>query len=877
MRSRKLLRSVATTLILAWLPGAALGAQVVPPPTFLPLNQVPVPEPPSLFQYVKNKPAAIRLGKAFYWDMQVGSDGIQACGSCHFSAGADSRLKNTVNPGTRGATPDLTFQVRKPNETLQPSDFPFHQRQNPEFQASPVTRDVNDVVGSQGVKFTQFLNIVPGSAVDNGTPVPDPVFQAGGVNMRRVTARQAPTVVNAVFNFNNFWDGRAHFVFNGVNPFGPLDPSAGVWFNVNGVMVKQPVVIEFGSLASQATGPPLDDTEMSFTGRTFPQLGRKMLSLNPLAKQLVHPGDSVLGPLSQSVLRADGTPSADKGLKGSYLQMIQDAFQNNLWNASGLTPEGFTQMEANFSLFWGLAIQLYEATLVSDQTPLDRFLGGDPTALTPQQQDGFNLFFGPAGCSACHINTELTAASVRNAAFISNAANALIEPMVVASGEQIIYDNGFNNTAMRPTTDDIARGGLGPFNNALTGLPFPLSYSSLAELQSLGNLGFNPLLFPLGTPATPILPPPIPANFRVANEGNFKVPTLRNVELTAPYFHNGGIMTLPDVVDFYVRGGNFPAANQASLDPGIVELVVLQNQPVKQAALVAFLQSLTDERVRNQSAPFDHPEIFVPNGDPDFISVPARDANGNPAPALGVSINPLTSPTGRATQSIGGTVDAGSTVTVSFDTAASAGPVTVNGTTWSALVSGLVKGTNTLTVTASNQAGTSASVKGTITLLSPPNLTLNPVLTPTSSAVQTVSGTVDPGLTPVLVLNTAASAGPVTTSAGGTVWNCTISGLAVGANIITVVALDAAGEVTIRTATLSYQPADGDMNLDGKVDISDALGTLRIAVGLVQPSAEQKLHADVAPLANGVPAPNGVVDVADALLILRKVVGTINF
>ena len=107
MRSRKLLRSVATTLILAWLPGAALGAQVVPPPTFLPLNQVPVPEPPSLFQYVKNKPAAIRLGKAFYWDMQVGSDGIQACGSCHFSAGADSRLKNTVNPGTRGATPDL--------------------------------------------------------------------------------------------------------------------------------------------------------------------------------------------------------------------------------------------------------------------------------------------------------------------------------------------------------------------------------------------------------------------------------------------------------------------------------------------------------------------------------------------------------------------------------------------------------------------------------------------------------------------------------------------------------------------------------------------------------------------------------------------------
>jgi len=512
MTSRTLLRLVATVSILLWLPGSVL-AQVVPPPTFLPLNQIPVPEPPSLFQYVKNKPAAIKLGKAFYWDMQVGSDGIQACGSCHFQAGVDSRLKNTVNPGTRGLVPDTTFQVRGPNETLQPTDFPFHQRQNPEFQASAVLRDSNDVVGSQGVKLNQFVSVQPGSAVDNGTPVPDPVFQAGGVNMRRVTARNAPSVFNAVFNFNNFWDGRAHFVFNGENPFGPLDPSAGVWFNVNNTLTKLPVVIEFASLASQATGPPLDDTEMSYTGRTFPQLGRKMLSLVPLAKQLVHPGDSVLGPLSQSVLLADGTPSPAKGLTGSYQQMIQDAFQNNLWNSSQLTPDGFTQMEANFSLFWGLAIQLYEATLVSDQTPLDRFLGGDASALTPQQQDGFNLFFGAAGCSACHLNTELTAASVRNQAFVSNSANALIEPMVVANGQQIIYDNGFNNTAVRPTTDDIGRGGLSPFTNSLTGVPFPLSFSSLAELQAISNLGFNPNLFPLGTPATPILPPAIPANF----------------------------------------------------------------------------------------------------------------------------------------------------------------------------------------------------------------------------------------------------------------------------------------------------------------------------------------------------------------------------
>src|SRR5262245_30620886 len=42
--------------------------------------------------------AAIQLGKAFFWDMQAGSDG-QACGSCHFHAGADNRTRNQLSPG----------------------------------------------------------------------------------------------------------------------------------------------------------------------------------------------------------------------------------------------------------------------------------------------------------------------------------------------------------------------------------------------------------------------------------------------------------------------------------------------------------------------------------------------------------------------------------------------------------------------------------------------------------------------------------------------------------------------------------------------------------------------------------------------------------
>src|SRR6185369_16515305 len=266
-------------------------------------------------------------------------------------------------------------------------------------------------------------------SVDIGTPVVDPVFQDGGVNMRRVTARNAPSVINAVFNFNNFWDGRAHFIFNGVNPFGPQDTGAKVWFSdAAGILTAQPIQIEMGSLASQATGPPLDGTEMSFGGRTFPQLGRKMLSLTPLGKQVVHPNDSVLGPLSRAVLQA-GKLTGQPGLNITYDQMIRDAFQSTFYQSGNLTPDGFTQMEANFSLFWGLAIQLYEATLISDQTRFDRLLGGDANAITPLEESGMNDFFGVANCFACHGGTELTSASVAAAAFLTNADNKAIEQM----------------------------------------------------------------------------------------------------------------------------------------------------------------------------------------------------------------------------------------------------------------------------------------------------------------------------------------------------------------------------------------------------------------------------------------------------------------
>jgi hypothetical protein len=84
----------------------------------LSLKEVPVPEPMAAFsaapipgsqtnlnfqpltsQFVKDQTALIRLGKALFWDMQTGSDGLMACASCHYNAGVDIRSKNQVSPG----------------------------------------------------------------------------------------------------------------------------------------------------------------------------------------------------------------------------------------------------------------------------------------------------------------------------------------------------------------------------------------------------------------------------------------------------------------------------------------------------------------------------------------------------------------------------------------------------------------------------------------------------------------------------------------------------------------------------------------------------------------------------------------------------------
>ncbi len=100
------------------------------------------------------------------------------------------------------------------------------------------------------------------------------------------------------------------------------------------------------------------------------------------------------------------------------------------------------------------------------------------------------------------------------------------------------------------------------------------------------------------------------------SEGAFKVPTLRNIALTAPYMHNGSLQTLEAVVDFYADGGG-RIHGQENVDV-FVQGFELTDQ--ERLDLVAFLFALTDES--------GMPEIptAVPSGLPVIAPVenPAR-------------------------------------------------------------------------------------------------------------------------------------------------------------------------------------------------------------------------------------------------------------
>ena len=707
-----------------------------PPPS---LATIWVPEPSRLAEFVRDRDAAIALGKALFWDIHVGSDSQTACATCHGHAGVDPRRLNTVHPGFNG-----TFDAGVgPGDLKTEQFFPTTAFADPASRFSTRTRNIDDVAGSQGVLRRAFVELTADGRDDRCTPLPDPVFNDGVGNVRQVTGRNPPTVINAAFNIRQFWDGRANPWFNGVDPFGPTNPQARVLRWTPGAAGPEPVAVrlDFAGLASQAVGPANNGVEMACEGRDWASLARRLLDAQPLAGQRVSATDSVLG--------ARAAPGGT-GLATTYRTLVRQAF-HEAWHAAPAAIAGPTQIETNFPLFFGIALQLYQATLVSDDSPYDRFAeAGFPEDggghLDAEAMLGLDLFMNigqfedlpMTRCVDCHatplftsatwaglgvtaapapgpapwvalggIERMLAMAEVRSASvtFASHAADGdpSIRPLgfpvsgrsieVIRlegtsndpdDGEEVLDEDlpsfpsgacGIVRNALLTPEDGIGRlvaelrrdplpgGGCGTWLR-LTLEAFPAGRYAIvindtprAVLRVLPdgaydmgfyNIGVRPTIEDLGVgglghAGTPLawtrrvqlgLPTPefdpsvaVPPAAHAAVHGAFKTPTLRNVELTGPFFHNGGASTLRQVIEFYDRGGDFHEANAADLSPQMVRLGLREHEI---DALVAFMRHLTDERVRMEQAPFDHPELPLPNGE----RMPAVGASGRGAECL---------------------------------------------------------------------------------------------------------------------------------------------------------------------------------------------------------------------------------------------------
>lgn len=197
----------------------------------------------------------------------------------------------------------------------------------------------------------------------------------------------------------------------------------------------------------------------------------------------------------------------------------------------------------------GLALATYERSLVSGNSAFDKWkYGGHKDAVSVQVKQGFDLFTGKSGCSACHL---------------------------IGDDHALFTDHGLHNTGIGHDSDKVMRVSTAPIEVELApGIVVPMPRKAVAAVglpreRDLGRMEVTD---------------------DPADQYRYKTPILRNVALTAPYMHDGSLRTLEDVVRFYNQGGH----PNLGLDP-LVQPLNLGDNEVN--ALVAFLESLTGDNV----------------------------------------------------------------------------------------------------------------------------------------------------------------------------------------------------------------------------------------------------------------------------------------
>ena len=194
------------------------------------------------------------------------------------------------------------------------------------------------------------------------------------------------------------------------------------------------------------------------------------------------------------------------------------------------------------------ALATYERTLVSFASPLDHFIAGDANAISDSAKRGWELFNTKARCNLCH-------------ALADNHRDVTV-----------FTDNDFHNIGI-----GILRHRVSPLAQQAE---HDLAQGRMIDLDAAAIAGEMSVLGRFLVTKKP------------SDIASFKTPDLRNVLVTAPYFHDGSMLTLWDVLDHYNKGDGI---TDPWLDEDIQPLALTEPEIDD---LVAFLASLTSPQYR---------------------------------------------------------------------------------------------------------------------------------------------------------------------------------------------------------------------------------------------------------------------------------------
>lgn len=198
------------------------------------------------------------------------------------------------------------------------------------------------------------------------------------------------------------------------------------------------------------------------------------------------------------------------------------------------------------------AIAAFERTVVMGNSRFDRWYFKGEKTLSDKEQKGFEVFIGNGRCVSCHALEQTTG---------------------------IFTDHKFHNIGVginRVPFEDITR---------------------LAEEFLKADYNVSEVDEKVLTDAKTSELGRLAVTRKMQDLGSFKTPTLRNVELTAPYMHDGSLKTLEEVVEHYDRGG--ASSDKEVITPflsGGIRPLNLTKQ--EKADLVAFMKALTSQELK---------------------------------------------------------------------------------------------------------------------------------------------------------------------------------------------------------------------------------------------------------------------------------------